>query len=401
MYLTGLTHRDHLFEVASRWLCDRIEDEDGLLVSQIFTFECMATAPSVRRLTGDLVRAIEPGPLGFERVLTKDPVRRAIAAWSEHVSPRARELVEHYREAPEEFFPRTPVYMSLVTSQQGRLLAMIRRKRIRRIAEKVSRTLADRLADAIDEVAEGLASDRARTAGVPLDKLVSSDQVMAEEFASAERIVADRFRTGEVTIARGDQRVDDVIGVKIIGTDDELARVEATLQRRSGTVVIEREVRTGNYSGTHFLVELQLPPEAEVMRRMENADWSIAADRGLELAELPRLFAAYVAEGRRQVTVELILTTFDDLVESELGSSIHEARILEQRQGRRYAGRIARNASYIVEFLLRLAVSPTVSVEGLPIKMWGRYLPDTLGRAVATLAADERPDWLRAPDVSL
>ncbi len=35
-----------------------------------------------------------------------------------------------------------------------------------------------------------------------------------------------------------------------------------------------------------------------------------------------------------------------------------------------------------MEYLLRLAVSPTVEVEELPFKMWGRYLPASVSLAI-------------------
>ena len=47
-----------------------------------------------------------------------------------------------------------------------------------------------------------------------------------------------------------------------------------------------------------------------------------------------------------------------------------------------YSGRIASNASFLMEYMLMLAMSPTLAVGELPIKMWGRYLPDVYSLAV-------------------
>jgi len=33
MYLSGLTHRDRLFDVATRWLADRLEPTDGRVLT--------------------------------------------------------------------------------------------------------------------------------------------------------------------------------------------------------------------------------------------------------------------------------------------------------------------------------------------------------------------------------
>ena len=67
------------------------------------------------------------------------------------------------------------------------------------------------------------------------------------------------------------------------------------------------------------------------MRDMAGIDWSFAAGRGLTEGSLETSFHDFVASGNRTFYVELILTTFDDLVESEFGASIHEQRILSQR----------------------------------------------------------------------
>ncbi len=105
MYLTGLTHRDRLFDIACRWLASRVEPTDGRTLTEIFAFERAITAPSVRALVADLSRTIRPGPLVLRRVSNKDAVREAIVAAVTDPSPRARRLLERFRRQPEEFFP--------------------------------------------------------------------------------------------------------------------------------------------------------------------------------------------------------------------------------------------------------------------------------------------------------
>jgi len=127
---------------------------------------------------------------------------------------------------------------------------------------------------------------------------------------------------------------------------------------------------------------------------MEGIDWSFAAGRGLPIEDLDRRFGAYVESCRRTFRVELILTTFEDLVESEFGVGIHEQRILEQRDVAADFGRIARNASSIIEYMLRLATSPTVKIDEIPFKIWGRYIRDTVAHEIAELGAGEPTEWL-------
>jgi hypothetical protein len=394
MYLSGLIHRDRLFDVASRWLADRVHRDDGRVLTEIFAFERAITSPLVRSLVADLARTLKPGDLRLTRVTSKDDVRRAIVAAVGRPTPRVEQLLAHYHEFPEEFFPRTPVHMSLITHGDGSLVGMVRRKRIRRIADKVSRRVADLLAGEIETAAKSLAAARAGSAGVPLDRMVSSRQQMIDEFASAERIVADRIRTGQLVFDPDQVRVDDVIGVKIIGTPDDLVRIEAALDAREGTFACESEIHEGSYAGTHYLVDLELPPLETTIARFTDVDWDFATGRGLSAYHLEESLIDYLGSASPTFRVELILTTLDDLVESEFGRCIHEVRILEQRDRSAYSGRIAQNASSIIEYMLQLAISPTVQVDGLPIKVWGRYLRDTMVEALAKLQNQDPVEWL-------
>ena len=393
MYLSGLTHRDRLFDVATRWLADRLEPTDGRTVTEIFAFERAITAPTVRRFVADLCRTCHRGDLYMERITSKDEVRAAIVAAAAHPSSRVAELIDWYRQLPEEFFPRTPVRMSLVTLRNGQLTAIVRRKRIRRIADKVSRRIAEQLSGEIVAVARALAASRPRPiAGA--DREIAPPSTPAAVGGAAERLVADRIRSGRITLDPEKNRVDDVIGVKIIGTPSELENLEAALDDLEYTFAFQREVHAGAYEGIHYLVDLQLPPNEVILANMAGIDWSFAAGRGVPVENLDESFRTYIESCRRTFRVELILTTFDDLVESEFGIAIHEQRILEQRDLADDYGRIARNASSIIEYLLRLATSSTIKIENIPIKIWGRYIRDTVAHAIAALDGGEPTDWL-------
>ena len=299
----------------------------------------------------------------MERISSKDQVRAAIVAAAAHPSTRVAELIDWYRQLPEEFFPRTPVRMSLVTLRNGRLAAIVRRKRIRRIADKVSRRIAEQLTGEIVAVARALAGSRPRPAS-GIERDVAPPSTPAAVGGAAERLVADRIRSGRITLDPEKNRVDDVIGVKVIGTPEELETVEASLDNLEYTWAFHREVHAGSYEGIHYAVDLELPPNDVILGNMTGIDWSYAAGRGLDVEGLEARFREYIESCRRTFRVELILTSFEDLVESEFGLSIHEQRILDQRDLAEDFGRIARNASSIIEYMLRLATSSTSRSRG-------------------------------------
>ena len=158
--------------------------------------------------------------------------------------------------------------------------------------------------------------------------------------------------------------------------------MEATISRHPATVGVQREEHRGKYNDINLLVDLQLPEPGRTVDLARDWDWNRLGGKGLLPEELREGFPAFVEAGERTVRAEVILTTHADLVESEFGSCIHEARILEQRTGIPYSGRIALNASFLIEYMLMLALSPTTEVGDLPVKMWGRYLPDVYSLAV-------------------
>lgn len=385
MYLTSVTQRDRLFEVATRWLADRPQPGDAQFATQVFVFESAIWGPTIRRFVSDVLLQTHEGRMHLRRLRSKDELRASLSASCAGLSGRADELFRQFRLSPDEFFPGTPTDLMLVSDDRYRPLAMVRVKRARRIAEKASRRVADALTDRVRAVARSLAEDRAAAAGVSLERLVSSPEAMTGDFARAERIVAQAFRDRAPAFTPRDLRVDDVIGAKFVGDPEQLERVERAIAGHPLVAGLEREEHHGRYNDVNLLVDLTLPPPAEIAAAARGFDWSFAAPRGLRPDELAREFPAYVHEGARTIRAEVILTTPDELVESEFGRSIHEQRILEQRSSAPYSGRIASNAAFLIEYLLMTAISPSVEVGSLPVKMWGRYLPDIYSLAVWNL----------------
>jgi len=397
MYLTGLVHRDRLFGLATRWFSDRVEGGDGRFLTEAFVYESLISSPTSQRFMVEILNRIYPGPLRLQRIYQKDDLREAILTGCPEPTDRMESLFQEYLELPEEFFPRTPVDLVLGIDGEGLLRGAMRIKRVRRVAEKASRRVADRLAGAINQQARGLAEARARAVGIPLHLLTTPPETMNEEFRTAERVVSRAFREQQIRFAPEDLRVDDVIGLKFVGNPAELGRIEQVIAEHPAATIAQREEHHGDYNDINLLVDLRVPPGPRLVRRMEGRDWSFVAGRGLDPDALTRGFGPYVETGDPTFRTEIILTTYEELAESEFGRSIHEKRILDQRQSAPYRGRIAMNAACIIEYLLMLAISPTLEVRSLPVKMWGRYLPDTFSRAVWRLFGVEHGGVLSDP----
>jgi hypothetical protein len=381
MHLTSITHRRQLFELTTRWFGDAPRPEDGRLLTQMFTYENIISVGVARSLLTGIKKAVYPGPVRLLRLHAKDQLRDAIVQACQDPTPREAELFRQYQQRPEEFFPGTPTDVVLGLRADGSILGMARTKRLRRVAEKGSRRVADFLAGAINERANAIALRRAETFGIPLRQLLSSKTEMAEDFAQAERIVSRTFRDGAVVFQPDDLRIDDGIGFKFVGTAGELTVIEDAIRNHPAVVAVQREEHRGLYNDINLLVDLQLPPAGQIIDQERHRDWSVLAVRGISPGDLGRDFPDYIQDGERSFRAEVILTTRADLVESEFGSAIHEARIIEQRQGT-YSGRIASNASFIITYMLMLALSPSITTPEIPVKMWGRYLPDVYSVAI-------------------
>jgi len=297
-------------------------------------------------------------------------------------------LVRTYHSRPEEYFPRAPVNGILFFAGTGepRLVSMLRIKRARRVAEKVSRRMADMILSHIRKKAETLAKERAERLGIPLEMLLTPPEQMVSEFEAAERQLAEQVMSGKIPFNKEDLEVPDVIGIKIIGDPELHQRAVDLLQVHPDVHVVELERHQGDYNAINVQFDLRLPePGAIIDSVSSNIIVPFPATRGISPEELQEGFAAYVEAGERTVRVELIFTTYEELVESEIGRSIHEMRTLKQRSQREYTGRIAKNAEFIIEYLLSVAFSPQIAVNFIPIKLNGHYLPETVSFAIRKL----------------
>jgi hypothetical protein len=212
---------------------------------------------------------------------------------------------------------------------------------------------------------------------------------MQTDFAEAEAEVARRFRNRSVFITRESMTVNDLVGFKMVGDPEFLQQVPELLDREPGMTLVETEKHSGNYNAVNLLVEIDLPAPDELARHLKGFDWSIARQRGLDPAAAKQGLMSYLARGAGAVRIEIILTTYDELMESEFGRSMHELRVLRLRQRQTYRGPIAQNAAYLIEYMLALAASPAIDVKELPIKMYGRYLPETIASTKSALFGKE------------
>jgi len=93
--------------------------------------------------------------------------------------------------------------------------------------------------------------------------------------------------------------------------------------------------------------------------------------------------------------VEIIVSNYQETLESEIGRCMHEERIVRQRATKEYRGHLARNIEYLMEYLFAFSQSAERELPELPIKLWNRYLPDYFDEVLKRLyhiPSDSMPD---------
>lgn len=374
MYLTGMTQRDQLFEIADRWVRGRPEPLDGRFLTLAFLVDPFVTAPPVKDFLRDVV-APDGRALKIEHVRTKEGVRRRIADSWPHLTIHATDLLTEFRRHPERYYPTTPVDLFTVTSGERDLRAMVRFKSITRIADKVSRRATRRLEHEIRRRADSLA------AGPSGSHPAADPQLLLE----AEHDVCRALAEGELSLSRSDLVIHDLLGAKLIGDAATLERLEERALTHPGVVSVQRTEHRGDYRDTHLVVELRCPVPSVTMGRLLAKDWSHSAARGLAPDDVLRAIPAYVEGAASSFFVEVILTTPEDLVESEFGRGIHEERTERQRDHLRWARQLSTNVTLIALSMLLVAAGPKTMPPQPPLMLQGRYLPDTIAVLLARL----------------
>jgi hypothetical protein len=394
MYLTSFIHRDDLFDLAERWLCGRLEPNDGLRITQILICDDFVLAETLERFATTLLEITYACPFRHKRIFFKGELRDAICLSVQDRNPRILELVSVYGSNPEFFYREAPINGVMYLDEAQSLLGVSRIKRPRRIAEKANRYVANWIFRMVQRRAQEMAEKRAREYAVPLEKLITPLEVMEREFTGAEKAIAQQFRDGTIRLDRAALTIHDVGGVKIVADAERLARLDRELARLGQVRVVEKTMFSGNYQATSAIVEVPWDPEQACRRYLESRGWENYLNRGIPEAELQKGLEPSLQGAQPNLTLELILSTFPDMVESELGNSLHEERIIAQRDNRVYKGYIPMNVEFLIEYLFAVGMGPQVSIDRLPIKLWGRYLPDTIVeeiRALYRLPGYEQP----------
>jgi len=385
VYLTSFIHRKDLFNITERWLCGHLEPDDGLRITQILICDGFVLGEALETMSNLLLGIIYDGPFQKEYIHFKGELRDAICRSAQDITPRVNELIHHYKSNPDFFYKEAPINGVICLGKKRHFLGFYRIKRPRRIAEKANRYIENWIFRVVQDRAHKMAEERARKLGIPIERLLTPKEEMAREFTNAEGVIAGRFKEGRMELDRSALTIHDVGGIKIVGDNERLSHLERTLSNHSMIKIVDKEKYLGNYQANSLIIEVSWNKEHICRRYMDSQAWKKYLNRGIPEEELQKGLEPLLDGTKPTIKIELILSTLPDVVESELGNSIHEERIIVQRNNKVYKGYIPMNVEFLIEYLFAVGLSPRIAINSLPIKLWGRYLPDTISSHIRKL----------------
>jgi hypothetical protein len=385
MYLTSFIHRKVLFDIAERWFCNCPEPDDVRTLTGILICDGFVIGETLEVLARRMLEMTHPRPFHQKHIQLKGELRDLICLDDRVANPRVAELFRRYRENPDYYYREAPISGVMCLDERDRLLGLYRIKRPKRIAEKANRRIADWIFENVLGRAHEMARERAMLSGTPLEKFVTPAEEMVREFTRAEEFIAQSFRDGSIRFDRAALTIHDVGAIKIVAGRDELRLLERALSEAPDIRIVEKEDFVGDYRATNLVLEVPWDPDLVCRKYRQKRGWEKYLDRGIAEKDLKNGLEPLLTDAEPKIHAELILSTFSDMVESELGNSIHEERIIAQRDNKRYRGYIPMNVEFLVESLFAVGFSPRIDIDRVPIKLWGRYLPETMSSYVRKL----------------
>ena len=385
----GYLHRKELEDLFWRWLHNKVLPDDPERVTKLIHFNNIYASRYLGLWSKQLFTELSGTTTTEVNIHTKAELKDALVSYPHYHNPHIDELVRNYIAHRELYYVETPIHAKLYFAGKGsahRLVGSQRLKRARRLAEKAARRIVDMIFGAIKRRAEDYADMRARQFGIARSQLLTSETEMIHEFERAEQRIVEDLRDGVSFPKVSAPPINDVAGLKVIIEPGQEQRLYDYIESRTRCDIFEIEPHHhGNYNATNLVIRAR--PNKDILVKEPIDPRLIAAmrSRGLWNGDIQKDFKNFVYSGEDEVYIEIIYSSFGDLLESEIGSSMHEKRIADQRSKEEYTGHLARNIEYLVQYIFAFASFPSAELKECAIKVWSYYLPDYFSEVIRSL----------------
>ena len=387
--ISGYLHRNELEDLFWRWLHNKVEPDDPERVTRLVHFNNIYATRYLALWSRQLFSELAGTSTTEVNIHTKAELKDALVSYPHYHTTHIDELVRNYLSHREIYYIETPIHGKLYFAGLGdnhRLVGSQRIKRARRLAEKSARRIVDMIFGAIKKRAEDYADMRARQFGIQRSQLLTSETEMIHEFERAEHRIIEDLRDGVSFPRVTAPPINDVAGLKVIIEPENEQRLFDFIESRTRCDIFEVEPHhKDNYHATNLVIRAR--PDKTILTRDPIDPNLVQAmrSRGLWKGDIQKDFENFVFSGEDEVYLEIIYSSFGDLLESEIGSSMHETRISNQRSKEEYTGHLARNIEYLVQYIFAFASFPSEHLEECAIKVWSYYLPDYFNEVMKNL----------------
>jgi hypothetical protein len=166
------------------------------------------------------------------------------------------------------------------------------------------------------------------------------------------------------------------VGLRVVTDGAVRERVEEVLATEEDLEVIERKQFSGDFNATKIILRYHIPRKALISRPPAGRALEVLRARHIADEDIPSAHRVFLETAESTVHLELLLTSYQELLESEIGRSMHEERVIAQRERQEYQASLAQNVEHLMEYLFAFCLSSKVHVGDLPIKLWVKYMPD-------------------------
>jgi hypothetical protein len=378
--INSYLHREELSDIIRRWMYNESLPADADLITRLVHCNHVYVARYLESFSELIFHELHQEKLFCRSVQVKGELKDAIVSQVPYRNDRIDELIRDYQLNPGRFYRETPFHGTLCFCYRNggeEYCGASRIKRVRRLAEKSARRIIDRIFVTIKRHADTMADERARLLGVPRERLVTAPEDMTEEFLLAEKRLLDDLHEKRPIADAGEKLViNDVAGMKVILEAPEQHRLTELLDRLPNCEIVEEEKHSGQYNATNLIVRYRPPREEIISRPFGQGFLNVMKKRGHSPYEARQAFVEFVRSGEEDILLEIILSDYQEMLESEIGRCMHEDRIIEQRLLQQYRGPLAQNIQYLLEYLFVFPTSDRCELGELPIRLWNRYLPD-------------------------
>ncbi|MFC1890416.1 hypothetical protein ACFL4G_11740 [Thermodesulfobacteriota bacterium] len=382
--ITSFLHRKMLSEIIGRWLAGRPHSEDARMIAELVNFNIVFVHRYLKAFADDLFDI----PVIRVSAQRKGDLKDAIIENTPYSNARIEEMIRAYREHPEQFYRETPFVGNLIFSRENgadRYMGSLRIKRVRRLAEKSARRIIDFLFDRIRALAEAKALERPVEETWAEEKRPSIRREVDGRFGEAETQILRDLSQGKFFEPGLELKIDDEAGIKVIAEQCEVDGLLERLSAKPRVEILEKEDHSGNYNAVNLILRYRPDKDAAIDAPLGRPVLERFEARGIDTECANKAFRRFITEGEDTVHIEVIISSYQEMLESEIGRCMHEDRITEQRQTRLYRGATSKNVEYLMEYLFALAISPRADVGTLPIKLSNRYLPDYFDEVIKDL----------------